>query len=179
MVVWHICLQERYEETISVTSLNRESNMYQTVVNQLIEKNYHISFAESCTGGMACAALVSVADASKVLDVSFVTYANDAKLKYLGVDASTIARFGVVSEEVARQMAEGVAKEADSEVGVGITGVAGPGGGTKDKPVGMVCFGFYVNGELFTSTKQFGNLGRNEVRAKSVEYVFEALNSYL
>lgn len=153
--------------------------MYQLVVDKLIQKNYHISFAESCTGGMACAALVSIADASKVLDVSFVTYANEAKLKYLGVNGKTIEQFGVVSEEVAGQMAAGVAKEAGSEVGVGITGVAGPGGGTKDKPVGMVCFGFYINGEVTTYTMQFGQIGRNEVRAKSVEFVYETLNACL
>lgn len=153
--------------------------MYQSVVNKLIQKNYHISFAESCTGGMACAALVSIADASKVLNVSFVTYANEAKMKYLGVKEETIEQYGVVSEEVAGQMAAGVAKEAGSEVGVGITGVAGPGGGTKDKPVGMVCFGFYINGEVTTHTMQFGELGRNEVRAKSVEFVYETLNTCL
>lgn len=153
--------------------------MYQTVVNKLIERDYHISFAESCTGGMACAALVSVADASKVLDVSFVTYANEAKIQYLGVDEATIQEYGVVSEEVACQMAQGVAKEAGSEVGVGITGVAGPGGGTKDKPVGMVCFGFYINGEVVMYTKQFGEIGRNEVRKKSVAFVYEILNARL
>lgn len=153
--------------------------MYETVVRKLIEKNFHISFAESCTGGMVSAALVSVADASKVLDVSFVTYANEAKIKYLGVDADAIEQYGVVSEEVASQMAAGVATEAASEVGVGITGVAGPGGGTKDKPVGMVCFGFYMNGETKTYTKQFGEIGRNEVRRRSVEFVYETLNSHL
>lgn len=153
--------------------------MVETVVNKLIEKGYHISFAESCTGGLACGALVDVADASKVLDVSFVTYANAAKIKYLGVKAETIEQYGVVSEEVARQMAEGVAKEAGSHVGVGITGVAGPSGGTKDKPVGMVCFGFLIAGQVVTFTKQFGNIGRNEVRAKSVEFVYETLASHL
>ena len=153
--------------------------MYQSVVNKLIQKNYHISFAESCTGGMACAALVSIADASKVLDVSFVTYANAAKMKYLGVKEETIEQFGVVSEAIAGQMAEGVAKEAGSEVGVGITGVAGPGGGTKEKPVGMVCFGFYIDGKVTTYTMQFGELGRNEVRAKSVEFVYKTLNACL
>ncbi len=153
--------------------------MYQVVVDKLIQKNYHISFAESCTGGMACAALVSVADASKVLDVSFVTYANEAKMQYLGVNAAAIEQYGVVSEEVAAQMAQGVAKAAGSEVGVGITGVAGPGGGTKDKPVGMVCFGFCIDGEVITFTKQFGEIGRNEVRRSSVEFVYETLDSYL
>lgn len=149
--------------------------MYDTVVNKLIEKNYHISFAESCTGGLAAAMLVSIADASKVLDISFVTYADEAKIKYLGVQPGTIAEYGVVSEEVAYQMAEGVAKEAGSEVGVGITGVAGPTGGTDKKPVGMVCFGFYINGEVHTYTKQFGNVGRNKVREKSTEFVYATL----
>ena len=111
--------------------------------------------------------------------MSFVTYANEAKIRYLGVDNATIVRYGVVSEEVARQMAQGVAKEAGSQVGVGITGVAGPGGGTKDKPVGMVCFGFYINGEVVTYTKQFGEIGRNEVRENSVAFVYEILNSRL
>lgn len=145
------------------------------VVALLIEKNWHISFAESCTGGLAAAALVNVADASKVLDVSFVTYANGAKMKYLGVKQQAIDTFGVVSEEVAYQMAEGVAKEAGSEVGVGITGVAGPGGGTLSKPVGMVCFGFYIKGVVYTDTVQLGEIGRNTVRKQSVLYVYKKL----
>lgn len=147
----------------------------EVVVQKLIEKGYHISFAESCTGGLAAATLVSVADASKVFDAGFVTYANEAKMKYLNVEEKTIEEYGVVSEEVAYQMAEGTAKATDSEVGVGITGVAGPSGGTDKKPVGMVCFGFYINGKVYTETKQFGNVGRNEVRQKSVEFVYEKL----
>lgn len=153
--------------------------MNETVVKKLIDKKYHISFAESCTGGLAAASLVSVADASKVLDISFVTYANEAKVKYLGVDEAVITRYGVVSETVAGQMAEGVAKEADSQVGVGITGVAGPGGGTLEKPVGMVCFGFYINGTVKTYTKYFGDIGRNQVRNASVDFVYEMLSKLL
>lgn len=149
--------------------------MENELVKRLIEKNYRISFAESCTGGLAAATLVSVADASKVLDVSFVTYANAAKIKYLGVKEQTIEEKGVVSEEVAAQMAAGVATEAGSQIGVGITGVAGPSGGTPDKPVGMVCFGFFVDGKVRTYTKQFGSIGRNEVRKKSVEFVYSTL----
>lgn len=145
------------------------------VVNLLIEKNYHISFAESCTGGLCCGTLVNVTNASGVLDVSFVTYANEAKMKFLGVNADTILSNGVVSEEVAYEMAQGVAKTAGSDVGVGITGVAGPGGGTEKKPIGMVCFGFYINGETKTFTKQFGEIGRNQVRKSSVEFVFKTL----
>ena len=145
------------------------------VVDKLIEKGYHISFAESCTGGLCCGNLVNVTNASRVLDVSFVTYANEAKINFIGVSADTILTHGVVSEEVACEMAKGVAEAAKSEIGVGITGVAGPGGGTAKKPVGMVCFGFYINGDLTTYTMQFGEIGRNQVRKSSVEFVFQKL----
>ncbi|MBR1597826.1 MAG: CinA family protein [Lachnospiraceae bacterium] len=155
------------------------SDICKEVVDLLIDKGYHISFAESCTGGLACGTLVGVADASKVLDVSFVTYANEAKMEYLSVDEKSIDSYGVVSEEVAYEMAAGVAKAAGSQVGVGISGVAGPTGGTKDKPVGMVCFGFSINGNVTTYTKQFGDIGRNKVRTKSVDFVFETLYELL
>ena len=149
------------------------------LVSLLIEKGYHISFAESCTGGLCCGTLVNVANASKVLDVSFTTYANEAKTEFLSVNPDTISEFGVVSEEVAREMALGVANTAKSEVGVGVTGVAGPSGGTAKKPVGMVCFAFSINGDVKTFTKQFGSIGRNEVRKSSVEFVFQKLTELL
>lgn len=145
------------------------------LVNRLIELDYHISFAESCTGGLCCGNLVNVTNASKVLDVSFTTYANEAKIEFLGVSPDTILKYGVVSEEVAYEMAQGVANAAKSQVGVGVTGVAGPGGGTAKKPVGMVCFGFNINGDIKTYTMQFGEIGRNQVRKSSVEFVFETL----
>ena len=145
------------------------------LVDKLLEKNYKISFAESCTGGLCCGTLVNVTNASKVLDMSFVTYSNESKMKLIGVKADTILANGVVSEEGAYEMAEGAAATAGSEIGVGITGVAGPGGGTDKKPVGMVCFGFSVNGKTTTFTKQFGEIGRNQVRKSSVEFVFQTL----
>ena len=145
------------------------------VVEKLIEKKYHITFAESCTAGLAAGRLVNVPDASKVLDVSFITYANEAKQKYVNVNEETIEAYGVVSEEVAGEMASGAAAAMDAEVGVGISGIAGPTGGTDKKPVGMVCFGFYIAGRTFTYTKQFGNIGRNEVRAASVDFCYEKL----
>ena len=83
--------------------------------------------------------------------------------------------YGVVSEQVAAQMARGVARTAESDVGVGITGIAGPGGGTANKPVGMVCFGFCVQDQVQTYTCQFGNLGRNQVRESAVKFVFSKL----
>ena len=150
-------------------------NLEQQVVKQLIGRKWHIAFAESCTGGLAVARLVSVADASKVLDASVVTYANDAKIKYLGIFPETIEKYGVVSEPVVSEMAQGVAKNNGADVGVAISGIAGPGGGTETKPVGMVCFGFFINGLVWTYTKQFGNIGRNEVRQASVDFVYETL----
>lgn len=149
------------------------------VVKKLIEKGYHITFVESCTAGMATARLVNVPMASSVLDASFVTYANEAKIKYAGVNEKDIAKYGVVSEIVAGEMAEGGAKANNAEIGVGISGIAGPSGGTETKPVGMVCFGFFINGEIFTYTMQFGNIGRQQVRAQSVEFVFDKLRELL
>lgn len=148
-------------------------SLEEQLVNKLIEKNRRISCAESCTGGLVASRIVNVANASKVFDASFVTYANEAKIKYLGVSPETIMKYGVVSEEVALEMAAGVAKETGADVGIAVSGIAGPGGGTEKKPVGMVCFGFYVNGKITTKTCQFGNPGRNEVRALSAEYALQ------
>lgn len=144
------------------------------LVNKLIEKNYHISFGESCTGGMLASCIVDIPDASKVLNESFVTYADEAKIKYLNVDGDIIKKYGVVSEEVAYQMALGVATNTKSECAISTTGIAGPTGGSKAKPVGMVCFGFYVNGKIITKTKYF-NGTRNEVRNAATSYAIETM----
>lgn len=151
--------------------MNAESRL----VYKLIEKGYTISCAESCTGGLVASRIVNVPDASRVLNVSFVTYANEAKIRYLDVDPKTIEAVGVVSEEVAGQMARGTALQAGAQVGVGISGVAGPSGGSPEKPVGTVCFGFYMNGRTETVTKHFTGRERNEVRADSAEFVLQHL----
>lgn len=147
----------------------------QQLVDRLLQKQLRITFAESCTAGKAAARLVNVADASKVFDAAFVTYANEAKVRLLGVSPATIETHGVVSEEVALEMAVGAARSNGAQVAVGISGIAGPGGGTEKKPVGMVCFGFSVCGKLISATVQFGNLGRNAVRDAAVEYVYDRL----
>ena len=131
------------------------------VVNALIKHGLHISFAESCTGGLAAAHIVDVPNASYVLDASFVTYANQAKVKFVNVAEESIAEHGVVSECVALSMAKGAAAAANAEIGVGISGIAGPSGGSPEKPVGTVCFGFYFGGkaEKFDEvyTENFGS----------------------
>lgn len=147
----------------------------QELVSLLQKKNLHISCAESCTGGLLAASIVDIPAASSVFDMSFVTYANQAKVDLLGVTEKSIEEYGVVSEEVAGQMAIGCAKQANSDIGVGISGIAGPTGGSDKKPVGMVCFGFYISGKLLTTTKKFGNIGRTNVRIESVRYVIDFL----
>lgn len=148
-------------------------------VRLLAARGWHISFAESCTGGLAAAALVGVPDASAVFDASAVTYANAAKMRLLQVREETIAACGVVSEAVAGEMACGAARLGGAEVGVGISGIAGPSGGSAEKPVGTVCFGFYLNGRLITETQHFGDRGRNTVRRLAVEHVYACLTDWL
>ena len=149
------------------------------VVDILIERKMKISFAESCTGGLCCGELVGVTSVSNVLDESFVTYANEAKVELLGVKQESIDKYGVVSEQVAAEMASGVANKAKSSVGVGITGIAGPTGATENKPIGMVCFGFSINVVVKTYTMQFGTIGRNNVRRASVDFVYSKLYELL
>ncbi len=148
-------------------------------VELLIQKGYTVSFAESCTGGLACARLVEVPSASKVLNASYVTYANQAKTRLLEVSEELLEARGAVSEQVAAQMALGVAKTNQAEVGVGITGIAGPTGGSDEKPVGTVCFGFSVAGQMTVATRCFGDLGRNQVRKAAVDFVYETLEKLL
>ncbi len=148
-------------------------------VELLTRKGYTVSFAESCTGGLACARLVEVPSASGVLKASYVTYANEAKTRLLGVSESTLETYGAVSEPVAEQMAKGVAAANGAQIGVGITGIAGPTGGSEAKPVGTVCFGFWVNGKITVITRHFGNPGRNQVREQAVDVVFETLETLL
>lgn len=149
------------------------------LVKLLKSKGYHISFAESCTGGLVSASLVSVADASSVFCESVVTYSNEAKINRLGVKKEIIDFLGVVSEDVAGAMASGVCFLTGAEIGVGITGIAGPTGGTPDKPVGMVCFGFSINGKVITKTVNFEDVGRNNVRQSASTYVFKTLTYLL
>lgn len=149
------------------------------VVEILQKRGMRISFAESCTGGLCSARLVGVANASAVFDAGVVTYANEAKIRYLGVCPELIESYGVVSEPVVGEMARGVALAQNAQVGVGVSGIAGPSGGSAEKPVGTVCFGFYVSGSVTTVTKHFGSIGRNEVRNAAVDFVFEMLEKLI
>ncbi len=144
-------------------------------VKRMIEKGYRVATAESCTGGLVAATIVGVPDASRVLDVSVVTYANEAKVKYAGVSEEALRRFGAVSQEVAAEMAVGIARTAGAQVGLSTTGIAGPGGGTPEKPVGLVWFGISIDGTVVTFSKIFAGMERNEVRQAAVEEILRRL----
>ena len=123
------------------------------VVNALIKHGLHISFAESCTGGLAAARIVDVPNASYVLDASFVTYAERAKVKFVNVAEESIAEHGVVSECVALSMAKGAAAAANAEIGVGISGIAGPSGGSPEKPSASAFISAGKRNAAFRSSK--------------------------
>ena len=132
--------------------------------------------AESCTAGLVAAALTVAAGSSDVVERGFVTYSNEAKAEMLGVDAALIEREGAVSEPVARAMAEGALAHSRAALAVSITGIAGPGGGTPLKPVGLVHFGVARTGEPTVHLEQkFGDLGREAVRLASVRTALNLL----
>lgn len=149
--------------------------VFERLVKILIEKSIHISAAESCTGGLFASNIVSVPNASKVLSSSFVTYSDEAKINILSVPAMTIDEFGVVSENVAVDMAKGAVRLSGAEIGIGITGYAGPSYDENDDTVGTVCFGFFINGKTVSSTKKFGNIGRDVIRELSAAYAAQTI----
>lgn len=134
-----------------------------------------VTCAESCTGGMVAAAITDLAGASEVFDTGFVTYSNRAKQDLLGVDPATLQAHGAVSEPVAHEMAEGALQRAGADAAVSITGIAGPGGGTPEKPVGRVCFGIATDTGTETQTVEFGDLGRARVREAARDHALGLL----
>ncbi len=144
------------------------------LVNLLIEKNYKIASAESLTGGMFASTIINVPNASKVLDASIVTYSNQSKTKFAEVKDETIEKFGVVSEEVAIEMAKGVASQTKANIGVSFSGIAGPAGGTKELPVGTVCMAISINEQVKSFTKHFSG-SRKTIRKKSVKFMIDQL----
>jgi len=128
-----------------------------------------IATAESCTGGLVAAMLTEIAGSSDVVDRGFVTYSNAAKEAMLGVPATTLKRYGAVSAETAAAMAKGALARSQVDLAVAITGIAGPGGGTKQKPVGLVYFAAASRGgQLIERNRRFGKIGRRRVRQRSV-----------
>lgn len=140
---------------------------YGVIKNKLIEilkeENLIITTAESCTGGLIASKLVDVSGASSVFERGYITYSEKAKVEELGVSEESIKAYGVVSEDVAREMAIGVARKTGADVSISITGIAGPDGGTKEKPVGLVYIACFVKGNDYV-LKQIFSRSREEIR---------------
>lgn len=152
-----------------------ETKLANAVLEACKAKGLRLGTAESCTGGMVGAALTEIAGSSAVVLGGVVAYANSAKRDLLGVSPATLKAHGAVSEETAREMADGALRALGSDLAVSITGIAGPGG-AGDKPEGRVCFGIAAKGaETRTETRDFGALGRGNVRAASRDRAMELL----
>jgi nicotinamide-nucleotide amidase len=152
------------------------ANAAREVLDLCRAKGLTIATAESCTGGLVAAALTSIAGSSAVVDRGFVTYSNDAKETMLGVPRDTIARFGAVSEQTARAMAAGALAHSPANLAVAVTGVAGPGGGTFEKPGGLVHFACALRGgDVNHQRIEYGDVGRANVRHKSLLQALEML----
>ncbi|EYS96374.1 damage-inducible protein CinA [Cupriavidus sp. SK-4] len=140
----------------------------------LADKSLMLATAESCTGGLGAAAITDVSGSSGWFERGFVTYSNEAKSTMLGVPAKLIRDHGAVSEEVARAMAEGALLNSRAQVALSVTGVAGPNGGTPEKPVGMVCFGWSNRITTHTETQRFRG-DRGQIRRQAAEHAMRGL----
>jgi len=153
-----------------------DEELVEVVINKLIDKGLTLSSAESCTGGMFAAAVTDVAGVSACFDRGIVTYSNQAKMDELGVKAETLEKYGAVSAQTAMEMASGLAKVSGSDVCVSVTGIAGPGGGTDEKPVGLVYIGLCYNGQVTYSELRLRNTGRKWIRHRSVLSMLDMIN---
>ncbi|HZF19635.1 MAG TPA: CinA family protein [Burkholderiales bacterium] len=142
---------------------------------RLRERGLVLATAESCTGGWIAQAVTSIAGSSEWFERGFVTYSNESKKEMLGVRAATLARHGAVSEETAREMASGALKHSRAQVAVAVTGVAGPGGGTRKKPIGLVCFAWAAKRHAPESVVLRFRGGRESVRRQSVAAALRGL----
>ncbi|MGO6689983.1 CinA family protein [Rhizobium leguminosarum] len=152
----------------------------ETIIHDFTAAGLMVSTAESCTGGLIAGALTEISGSSAVVDRGFVTYTNTAKIEMLGVQAETLLRFGAVSEETARQMVHGALFRSRAEIAVAVTGIAGPGGGSAEKPVGLVHLAAKSrDGTLIHRKMLYGDIGRSEVRLATIRTALEMVRSLL
>ncbi|NMB43679.1 MAG: competence/damage-inducible protein A [Clostridiales bacterium] len=157
-----------------IFTTKEDENLEDVVVDLLKRYDLGLSTAESCTGGLLSGRIINVPGASSVFDEGFITYSNEAKEKHLGVKKETLNKYGAVSKETALEMAQGVAKNTGKDAGLAITGIAGPGGGSKEKPVGLVYIACYLNGKVEVREYVF-NGDRQTVRERSVIHALDLL----
>ena len=151
------------------------TDFLQIVSKKLHERNLFLVTAESCTGGWLAKQITDLAGSSSIFDRGFVTYSNDSKREMLGVQKNTIEGFGAVSEEVVKAMVEGALSNSKADISVAISGVAGPDGGTEEKPVGMVCFAWMMRNKTARTKTAYFNGDRDAVRRQAVDYALEGI----
>jgi nicotinamide-nucleotide amidase len=149
----------------------------QSALDACRARGWHVATAESCTGGLVAGALTAIAGASDVVERGFVTYSNEAKSELLGVPAETIAAYGAVSAETTAAMAQGAVARAPVDLAVSITGVAGPGGGSDAKPVGLVIFGLARRGEQCRTERHIFPGDRSAVRRAALHFALSLLEA--
>ena len=138
------------------------------IINKCRSKKFKISVAESCTGGLISSIITSIPGSSDVFECGFITYSNNSKIKFLNVSKNTLSLYGAVSEEVVIEMISGLKLHTQSDILLAISGIAGPGGGTKDKPEGLVWISYaFKNNNIKTAKQNYGPIGRKLVREKS------------
>ena len=154
------------------------TDLTKTLAAILLSRNWMVSLAESCTGGLVSATLTELAGSSEWFERGYITYSNEAKTECLEVPARLIESHGAVSEPVAKAMAEGARINSGSDVAISITGIAGPSGGTAEKPVGTVCFGWATENQTLTKTMHFDG-DRQAVRQQATEFALTELIALL
>lgn len=164
-------MKRRFGQSLYATG---ETSIEEVVSKMLVENNLKIAVAESCTGGMVSALLINYPGISSVFMEGCVTYSNEAKMKSLGVKKETLDVYGAVSDKCAKEMASGVAARYNTNIGIATTGIAGPDGGTDEKPVGLVYFGIYINGKVI-SKKYVFNGDRQGVRERATRTILNDL----
>jgi len=153
-------------------------DLTKTLAQILLSRNWTVSLAESCTGGLVCTTLPALAGSSEWFERGYITYSNEAKTECLDVSAQLIESHGAVSEHVAKAMAEGARINSGSDVAISITGIAGPAGGSAEKPVGTVCFGWATENQTLTKTMCFDG-DRQMVRQQAAEFALTELIALL
>lgn len=164
-------MKRRFGQSLYATG---ETSIEEVVAKYLVDNDLKIAVAESCTGGLVSASLINYPGISSVFMEGCVTYSNEAKMKSLGVKKETLDVYGAVSSQCAEEMAAGVAKRYDTNIGIATTGIAGPDGGTDEKPVGLVYFGIYINGKVI-SKKYVFNGNRQGIRTRATKTILNDL----
>ena len=155
------------------------SNLSLKIVKLLTKKKLTLSFAESCTGGLLASSITSISGSSKVFNMGLVTYSNNAKIKLLKVPEKTIAKYGAVSHETCLSMVKNLSKISKSNISISITGVAGPNGGTKEKPVGLVYIGLKKGSKIIIKKNLFKSKNRISIQKATVKQVLKMILNIL